>query len=96
MRYIDDVEFVKQILPGIRRDMPLLLSYEYQDEEPLSCPITVFSAIEDDVTRVDEMAQWKSQTTASFKQYLVHGDHWFVSRNKEFIAKEIAENLGEQ
>lgn len=93
LTYIDDLEFVKQILPGLRRDMPLLLSYEYQHDAPLSCPITVFSALEDEVTLVDEMTAWEAQTTHAFQQFVVHGDHWFVSRNKDFIGEKIAEVL---
>lgn len=93
LTYIDDLEFVKQILPGLRRDMPLLESYEYKDGEPLACPISVFSAIEDEVTLVEEMTAWQEQTTSTFQQFLVHGDHWFVSRNKEFIEEKIEECL---
>lgn len=93
MSYIDDLDFVKQILPGMRRDMPLLMGYDYQDEAPLDCPITVFSALEDEVTLPEEMAAWATQTTAAFRQELVHGDHWFISRNKEFIRHQIDKSL---
>ena len=89
MSYVDDVDFVKQILPGLRRDMPLLMGYEYQEEAPLTCPITAFSALEDEVTLPEEMAAWSEQTISSFKQELVHGDHWFVSRNKDFILQQL-------
>jgi acyl transferase domain-containing protein/surfactin synthase thioesterase subunit/NADPH-dependent curcumin reductase CurA/NADP-dependent 3-hydroxy acid dehydrogenase YdfG/aryl carrier-like protein len=95
MSYIDDLDFVKKILPGMRRDMPLLMGYDYQEEEPLPCPITVFSAIEDEVTLPEEMTVWKEQTSSRFRQELVHGDHWFVSRNKEFIGVQIAKDLAE-
>ncbi|EEP93157.1 type I polyketide synthase [Yersinia kristensenii] len=93
LSYIDDADFINKVLPGMRRDMPLLMSYDYQDDSPLSCPITVFSAIEDEVTQAEEMALWAEQTTSRFQQYLVHGDHWFVSRNKEFIGEKIAAEL---
>lgn len=93
MSYIDDLEFVKKILPGMRRDMPLLMGYDYRDEAPLACPITVFSAIEDEVTLPEEMAAWKAQTAAAFRQELVHGDHWFVARNKELIGTRIGQDL---
>lgn len=96
MSYIDDVEFVKQILPLMRRDMSLLMSYDYVDEAPLDCPITVFSALEDEVTLPDEMAAWSAQTTKTFKQEMVHGDHWFVSRNKEFIGAQIDKSLAKR
>lgn len=93
MSYIDDLDFVKKILPGMRRDMQLLMGYDYQEEDPLDCPIMVFSAIEDEVTMPEEMAAWKAQTSRAFCQEMVHGDHWFVSRNKDFISRRIAEAL---
>lgn len=94
MSYIDDVDFVRQILPGMRRDMPLLMGYDYQEQAPLSCPVTVFSALEDEVTLPEEMAAWRAQTTGAFRQELVHGDHWFVSRNKEYIQAQLSQALG--
>ena len=93
MSYIDDVSFVEKILPGMRRDMPLLMGYDYQQEAPLDCPILAISAIEDEVTLPEEMAAWKTQTSRAFRQEMVHGDHWFVSRNKDFIGEVIAETL---
>lgn len=53
----------------------------------------MFSALEDEVTLVDEMTAWEAQTTHAFQQFVVHGDHWFVSRNKDFIGEKIAEVL---
>ncbi|CNH87111.1 type I polyketide synthase [Yersinia pekkanenii] len=91
---IGDMDFVKKIVPGMQRDMPLLTSYEHQSDEPLSCPITVFSAIEDQSTLVAEMAQWQVQTHAAFKQHLTHGDHWFIIPSREFISKQINIALG--
>ena len=95
MSYIDDLDFVKQILPGMRRDMPLLMGYEYRNELPMECPVTVFSALEDEVTLPEEMSEWKHQTSSRFSQEFVHGDHWFVSRNKEFIGSRMADDLRE-
>ncbi|MCV9389356.1 type I polyketide synthase [Reichenbachiella ulvae] len=93
MSYIDDVNYVKKILPILRLDMALLTSYEFQEEDRFDFPITVFSAIEDEVTLPEEMRPWEDLTNAKFKQELVHGDHWFVSRNKDFIREKISDDL---
>ncbi|BDD06935.1 SDR family NAD(P)-dependent oxidoreductase [Aureibacter tunicatorum] len=93
MSYIDDEDFVRQILPVMRNDMPLIMSYPYQAEEPLTCPITVFSAEEDEVVLALEMAKWEAQTNAEFRQEIVHGDHWFLSRNKDFVIQVLTEEL---
>lgn len=95
MTYIDDLDYVKKILPILRLDMALLVDYDYEDEQPFEFPITVFSAIEDEVTLPEEMEPWKEQTASEFRQELVHGDHWFVSRNKDFIREQISKDLNE-
>ena len=93
MTYIDDLEYVKKILPILRLDMALLMDYDYEDDHKFEFPITVFSAIEDEVTLPEEMEPWKDLTASAFRQELVHGDHWFVSRNKDFIRDQISKDL---
>ncbi|BDD11789.1 hypothetical protein FUAX_42210 (plasmid) [Fulvitalea axinellae] len=93
MSYIDDVEFVKQILPVMRNDMPMIMDYPYADKEPLACPVTVFSAEEDEVVTPAEMKPWEEQTASEFRQEIVHGDHWFLSRNKDFVLEVLARDL---
>lgn len=93
MSYIDDVEYVKKILPIMRLDMVLLENYDYKDDRKFNFPITVFSAIEDEVTLPEEMIPWCEHTLVDFHQELVHGDHWFISRNKDFIREKISKSL---
>lgn len=89
--YIDDEEFVRNIYPIMQKDMKLLMTYDYKNEERLSIPIIAFGAKEDDVVLLSEIEQWKNQTTNEFKLHTVHGDHWFLSRNRAFIIDKIEE-----
>lgn len=93
MTYIDDLDYVKKILPILRLDMALLLDYDFELDKKFDFPITVFSAIEDEVTLPEEMEPWSELTASSFRQELVHGDHWFVTRNKDFIREQISKDL---
>ncbi len=93
MSYIEDMDYVKKILPIMRLDMGLLINYDFVEDDKFNCPITVFSAIEDEVTLPEEMTPWKEHTAVEFNQELVHGDHWFVSRNKDFIRDKLTETL---
>ncbi len=52
-RYVDDLEFFKAILPGMRRDYPLLKNYRFQPMSPLDCPITAFAARQDDLVYIE-------------------------------------------
>ena len=84
-RYVDDPEFIKAILPGMRRDFPLLKNYRFQPSSPLNCPITAFAARQDDFVYTDEIREWTQHTDGGFKLIHVDGDHWFLDRNREQI-----------
>jgi acyl transferase domain-containing protein/NADPH:quinone reductase-like Zn-dependent oxidoreductase/surfactin synthase thioesterase subunit/NADP-dependent 3-hydroxy acid dehydrogenase YdfG/acyl carrier protein len=84
-RYVDDQEFIKSILPLMRRDRPLLTSFRFQSESPLNLPITAFSARQDDFVYTDEIREWSRHTLGGFELVEVDGDHWFLNRNRERI-----------
>ena len=89
--YIDDVEFIKRILPVMRHDMPLIMSYPYQERDPLNIPITAFAAEQDEVVLIEEVREWRAQTSEAFSLEVVSGDHWFLSRNQERILERLQE-----
>ena len=93
MNYIDDVEFLKRILPVMRKDMPLIMGYQYQPQTPFDFPITAFAAAQDEVVLIDEVKQWNEQTTNAFTLEVVEGDHWFLSRNRELVLQRLSEAM---
>ncbi len=84
-RFVDNPDFIKAILPGMRRDFPLLKNYRFQPCSPLSCPITALAARQDDFVYTDEIREWAEYTDGEFKLIAVDGDHWFLDRNRERI-----------
>ena len=84
-RYVEDPEFLKGIIPLMRRDFPLLKSYRFQQGAFLRCPITAFAARQDDMVYTDEIREWSQHTVGSFDLIEVDGDHWFLNRNRDRI-----------
>ena len=85
-RYVDDPEFFKKIIvPGMRRDFPLLTSYRFVPTSPLNCPITAFAARRDDMVYTDWIREWSPYSLGGFELVEVDGDHWFLDRNRELI-----------
>ncbi|MDJ1469706.1 SDR family NAD(P)-dependent oxidoreductase [Xanthocytophaga flava] len=95
MSYIDDVEFLRKILPVMRKDMAMIMSYVYVPGEKFDFPITTFAADKDDVVYPSEVSQWKEHTNSSFTMEVLEGDHWFLSRNKELISQRLSDALEE-
>ncbi len=96
MSYIDDVEFLKKILPVMRKDMPLIMNYQYHENGKLDIPITAYAADKDEVVHAHEVACWEEQTTAEFELEVVPGDHWFLSRNKDQILAKLSEVVNKE
>ena len=77
-RYVDDPEFLKSILPLMRRDFPLLQGYRFQPNSPLDCPITAFGGTEDPIVSREALQGWGEQTSSPFNVVLFAGDHFFL------------------
>ncbi len=90
-RYVDDPEFIKAIMPLMRRDYPLLKNYRHERSIALDCPITAFAARQDDMVYVDEIAEWSRHTRGGFYLIQVDGDHWFLNRNRDLIVSTLQE-----
>lgn len=84
-RYVDDAEFIKAILPLMRRDYPLLRNYRFHSTVPFHCPIIAFAAQQDDFVYSDEVREWARYSAGEFTLIEVEGDHWFLNRNRELI-----------
>lgn len=88
-RYVDDPEFLKAIIPLMRRDWALLKNYCFRPVSPLTCPITAFAARQDDMVYTDEVREWARHTEGGFDLIEVDGDHWFLNRNRELIVNTL-------
>ena len=90
-RYVDDTEFLKSILPLMRKDNPLLVSHRFEGRLAFDLPITAFAARQDDMVYSDEIRAWAQHTTQQFSLIEVDGDHWFLNRNRDLIMKTLHE-----
>ena len=91
-RYVDDPEFLKAIIPLMRRDWLLLKNYRFQEVAPLNCPITAFAARQDDMVYTDEVREWARHTDGGFDLIEVDGDHWFLNRNRRVDRRDVADH----
>jgi surfactin synthase thioesterase subunit len=90
-RYVDDAEFIKSIMPLMRRDYPILKNYRFEPMPAFKCPITAIAARQDDMVYADEIAEWSRHTQSEFNLMEVDGDHWFLNRNREVIVTRFQE-----
>lgn len=88
-RYVDNADFVRTILPQMKQDAPLLLKYQFREEEPLDTTVTGVTALQDDMVYPEEVTAWKTHAR-SFKLIEVDGDHWFLYRNRKLLRETLS------
>ncbi len=75
---LEHAELMSLLLPLLRADFELIQTYEYSDDAPLTCPITVYGGVEDHEVPREVLAPWEQQTTARFSLHMLPGDHFFL------------------
>jgi medium-chain acyl-[acyl-carrier-protein] hydrolase len=75
---LDNPEAMRLFCSVLRADFEMVDTYEYRAEEPLSCPITVYSALQDSEAPVESLHVWQEHTSASCKVRMFPGDHFFI------------------
>jgi len=87
-----DVELMELLLPMLRADFALLETYCYQEQAPLTYPITAFWGEADAIVSLEDIRPWQIHTDAAFTLERVAGDHFFVHNPQtvSLIIQEIA------
>lgn len=88
--YADAVRFM---LPTLRADFTLCECYQYVDERPLPCDLTVWGGDEDAEAGLTQLVGWREQTTGSFSLNMFRGDHFFLMTQKAAVLAALAEEL---
>jgi medium-chain acyl-[acyl-carrier-protein] hydrolase len=88
-----DRELLQLFLSILRADITLIETYQYIDQPPLECPISVFGGLQDHTLTRDELAAWRDQTETRFDLKMFPGDHFFIQSSKMDIAQAINEDL---
>jgi medium-chain acyl-[acyl-carrier-protein] hydrolase len=86
-------ELMRLLLPTLRADYTLVETYQYQDENPLDCPILALAGDEDPEATIADMGAWRQQTTAAFSLRIFPGGHFFVHQEPRSVVPVIVRHL---
>jgi len=90
----DNPAMLELVLPAIRADMKVYETYEYYEEEPLSCPIISIGGSNDRIVSVADLNGWRQHTDAKFSCRQFAGDHFFMKNQAapvlRFIDRQLA------
>lgn len=93
---INNEEVMSYFEPKLRRDFEVCDTYKYINNGLLSCPITIYGGIDDDMVSNNELEAWGDLTKNYYKVHLFKGDHFFIYNNLSFIIDSIKEYVTKQ
>lgn len=83
----DEPELAQLFLPVLRADLKLAETYEYQDGQPLRCPILSIQGEQDPMVSSAGVATWAARTTGHCTTRWMPGEHLFHLSGTSFLAE---------
>jgi medium-chain acyl-[acyl-carrier-protein] hydrolase len=74
---LDAPELMQVFLPILRADISVVESYQFEEDTPLECPVTVFGGVNDRMATYDQLFAWKRHTSERFQLQLFPGGHFY-------------------
>jgi surfactin synthase thioesterase subunit len=81
--FLSDPRVLAMILPPVRADLSVMLSYRYEPLPPLDVPITSVAATDDPRANPEAMGAWRDQTVGRFELHTLSGGHFAVFEQAE-------------
>ena len=86
-------ELMNLFIPILRADITMVETYEYKNEVPLECPVTVIGGTDDLSVTMTQLNDWRQHTSVRFSLRQIPGDHFFIRSNPHALLRIIAEEL---
>jgi medium-chain acyl-[acyl-carrier-protein] hydrolase len=90
---LEHPELLQLLLPLLRADFAITQTYNYVEEAPLGCPLTIFGGLEDDEATRDNLSPWREQTTGAFALHMLPGDHFFLHTSQDLLFEVVRQEL---
>ena len=88
-------ELLQLVLPVLRADLTIDETYQYYEEPPLDCPISVYGGLDDPEMGQRHLEAWQSQTSQQFLIKMFSGDHFFLHTVEESLLSELSRELSQ-
>jgi medium-chain acyl-[acyl-carrier-protein] hydrolase len=88
---LEDDELLACVIDALRADFEVAETYEYGDEPPLDCGISVLWGQGDNA--VLDLTAWRRQTRGAFSIRLLRGPHLFLHSSLDSVLEAIERDL---
>lgn len=88
-----DTEALQALLPAIAGDFRIVQHYTYHKDAPLTCPVSAFCGMQDEVVSREEVAAWHQHTSGAFTLQTFAGNHMFFETERQSLLQAISRDL---
>ena len=88
-------ELMDLVLPAIRADFSLGETYRYLPSHPLNIPITVLAGKLDEHILLEELQEWRKETTNECRVQWFEGDHFYINAEKQGVLEVLKAELAD-
>ncbi len=92
---LQNEELMQAMLPTLRADFELCDTYEYQEEAPLWCPISIFGGLEDVRISASDLEAWSIHSDVAWNLTMLPGSHFFLHSAQDLLLAAISRQLSE-
>jgi medium-chain acyl-[acyl-carrier-protein] hydrolase len=86
-------ELLDFMLPTIRADFELCETYEYRQESPLECSMTIYGGLEDHEVETARLAAWSEMTVGACEMRMFPGGHFYFNNSQLIFRRTFAGDL---
>lgn len=92
---LQNEELIQAMLPTLRADFELCDTYDYREDLPLECPLTVYGGLDDVRVRASDLEAWRMHCSGPFNLKLFPGSHFFLHSAQYLLLAELSRDLAE-
>lgn len=86
-------ELLDLLLPLLRADFTLVERYVWEEERPLTLPITAFGTPNDPIATPAQLAAWQQHTSGAFATHLFSGDHFYLRKQTANLLAAVTDEI---
>lgn len=84
---LNNEDLMSIMMGALRADFEVDETYNYEEGQPLNCPISAFGGIDDRDVSQAHLEAWKMNTSQRFTLQMMEGDHFFIFRSPDFLLR---------
>ena len=86
---LENEELLEILLPMLRADFAVYERYSFQDQVPLTCPLTMLGGESDPLVPPENLAAWSAHSTNPGQMHLFPGDHFYLQGQETAVLHRI-------